>query len=278
MGFSVVIFIVFVIVMAIIVLWSRRALNKQKGIFEQFMASGQAEESKGNDSQAVAFYKHALAVILGIAEGSVELTAKGVGMILQQSGRTAVDRLNAIYARHAVQPSWEEFNALVAEFQKMSTNPDLVNRYGVPKGEAKQMFALLQEKLKRCIEALPGLEAATAQPHAPAGAAIPPSEVSLPSAGASTPPPLPPVGEAMPPAFPSYPASATPATAYTIPNSEEVAARNRTARKRRTIIILSVVGGVVLLCGLVVILMIVGLVGSGGVLRNIQTVISTATP
>lgn len=117
--------VVMVIIIIIASIVSYNMIKKQKGVFSQLMSSGEAEEQKGNDSAAIIIYKHALAVILGLEKGSTELTAKGVGLLMEQDGKKAVEKINNLYNKNGIQYSWDELNALVAEFAKMSSNKEL---------------------------------------------------------------------------------------------------------------------------------------------------------
>ena len=256
-GFEVFLCVVFIIAMIVIFIFGARMIKKQKGVFAQYLASGEEEERKGDDKQAITLYKHALAIILGLEQGSAELTAKGIGMLLEQDGKKAVEKLGIVYARNGIQYAWDEFNAIVTEFHKMSVNDQLVDRNGLPKGSGKELYPILRARLKQCIASMPeintpGIAASPvlAQPVAPAPAVV------------SSPAPAPSV--------------------QSVPTAAEYAAKKSPSSKRTLIIVLSVVGGLIILCLVVlcIVFVIVPLLigNSSGVLNNVINAMGTPAP
>jgi hypothetical protein len=261
---SVAIFIVFVIVMIIISVVATRAMNKQKGVFSQYLTSGEEEERKGNDRVAVPLYKHALAVILGVEQGSVDLTAKGIGMMMDQEGGKAVVKLGTLYARNGIQYSWDEFNAIITEIRKMSINSALVDRHGLPKGAGKEFFATLKDRLVRCIHSMPELDASNVAP-APAASqpltTVQPAAVTPPATFTqSVPPPIPP--------------------SQAVPSADSYAAKNVAAKKRNRTILWVLIGVLVLCIGILCLVLIIGpmIAVNSGVTNSVINSISTTAP
>ena len=248
--------VVFIIAMAVIMIYAVQAMKKQKGVFSQYLNSGEEEERKGNDHLAIPMYKHALAIILGVEQGSVDLTAKGILMLMEQDGKMAVEKLNAVYARNGIQYSWAEFNAIIAEVQKLTANPDLVDRNGLAKGAGKDLFAALKDRLVQCIHSMPEI-------GAPAATPVNPAQMTE-----ATPPPVPAQATAvMPPITFSQP----------IPSTDSYAAKNAIAKKRNRLILWSVIGAL----GLCVLVLCIGFflfiygTYSTGVTNNILNTIAT---
>lgn len=214
-GFFCIVMVLIIIVASIV---SYNMIKKQKGVFSQLMSSGEAEEQKGNDHVAIAIYKHALSVILGLEKGSAELTAKGIGLLMEEDGKKAIEKIDNLYTKNSIQYSWDDFNALVAEFAKMSSNKELVDNYGLPKGSGKELFSMLTDKLRQCINSLPEINTQTSIP-APV---VPQSSAVSQSAIAST-----------------------PASTF-IPSADEYAAKNAASKKRKRIILWSIIAALIL--------------------------------
>ncbi len=193
-------------------------IKKQKGVFSQLMNSGEEEERKGNDQAAIVLYKHALAIILGLEKGSTKLTVKGVGLLMEEDGKKAIERIDGLYNKNEIQHSWDELNALVAEFENMSSNKELVDKYGIPKGAGKELFMLLSEKLRRCINSLP--------------------EINMPT---NTPVPV--VSQS---GVPLQHSVAPISPSASIPTAEEYVAKNIAAKKRGRKIVWSIIIGLIL--------------------------------
>jgi hypothetical protein len=155
MGVFAVIWIIGIIIIVIAVAIGASKVKKQKQIFSQFLNNATIEEQKGNIPGAIAISKQALSIMLGIVTGSTELTPKGIGMLMEQGGKDAVEKIKSLHARSGIQYDWSEFYAIIQGYARLSLDKQFVDNYGLPKGAGKEYAANLRFNLQRCISMIP---------------------------------------------------------------------------------------------------------------------------